>query len=451
MRERQISQMKRYFSILFACTYLLSYPCYGHESELLHKKDFQKILCGYGRDISFDELSKVINTGVDHDLPTIFRNKIGTIPANHRILGHGCSLGAPIPEEILVELERTYPGRRGEIIDIWARFSEDTVEKVMRLTNLPKKQAGALAGILHNVHLLGDYEPDNTAIKYVLKPNDAAKNIIKDCRELFPNSPPTVRKIDKNLRGILKEYRGKDAQYLARALQDELMHLELGVTIDKHWHNTMNIRFSDESLTAARAQMTERLMSRAVGKTEDLVTPRNKPLQEEIFGKIRGGRITKPAIATKNGKLLIPLSAKEMQLLKPGVTVPASGVVLAIAVDGGSVTYQYIKGNIGKRDFERGLAEAAIKGGAAGAGAAVAITLGATPAGWVVLAASTAAYELTDLALEACEEKPLTPDDLRSFHIDPSSPLDTPSGTILDFEEESPLDTPTDTVFDLVH
>ena len=58
-------------------------------------------------------------TGIDHELPTMFREKIGGIPGNHRILGHGWGLNDAIPKQTLDYLRKAYPGREQEIINIW--------------------------------------------------------------------------------------------------------------------------------------------------------------------------------------------------------------------------------------------------------------------------------------------------------------------------------------------
>jgi hypothetical protein len=114
-------------------------------------------------------------------------------------------------------------------------------------------------------------------------------------------------------------------------------------------------------------------------------------------------------------------------LLADGRVVMAAGKVgvgaglLTFAVDGGIATIKHLNGTLLDADYERELGYAAIRGTTVGAGVAVAVVLGATPAGWVVLAVGTGAYIVTDFAVRCYEDRrnfsKLTIEDLKAFGI----------------------------------
>jgi hypothetical protein len=101
--------------------------------------------------------------------------------------------------------------------------------------------------------------------------------------------------------------------------------------------------------------------------------------------------------------------------------VGAGAGLLTFAVDGGIATIKHLNGSLLDADYERELGYAAIKGTTVGTGFAVAIVLGATPAGWVVLAVGTGTYIVTDFAVRCYEDKrnfsKLTIKDLKAFGI----------------------------------
>jgi hypothetical protein len=108
--------------------------------------------------------------------------------------------------------------------------------------------------------------------------------------------------------------------------------------------------------------------------------------------------------------------------------VGAGAGLLTFAVDGGIATVKHLNGSLLDADYERELGYAAIKGTTVGTGVAVAVVLGATPAGWVVLAVGTGAYIITDFAVRCYEDKKtysnLTIEDLKAFGIPVSNKPD---------------------------
>ena len=158
--------MKNPISILLALGVLICSVCYGHGSASLHYDDVLCVFNGYG-DADFMELCKDISSGIDNELPRRFRELVGPVPGNHRILGHGWTLNEAIPKETFDKLVARYPGKEKEVIEIWRNFARNINEVAYLKSGLPKSQANALASFIYDIHLLGDLEPDNKLIDIV--------------------------------------------------------------------------------------------------------------------------------------------------------------------------------------------------------------------------------------------------------------------------------------------
>ena len=190
--------MRKYLAVIVsACVFACSL-CYGHGSAALHQDDILCIFNGYGDD-SFKELSELISSGIDNELPKRFRELVGPVPGNHRILGHGWTLDAAIPKETLEKLVARYPGKEKEVIDIWRTFAKKINNVAYLKSGLPRAQANALASFIYDIHLLGDLEPDNKLIDAVLDYRNLLKNIEHDAKVLFRKNPQYAKLIEKHL------------------------------------------------------------------------------------------------------------------------------------------------------------------------------------------------------------------------------------------------------------
>ena len=106
----------------------------------------------------------------------------------------------------------------------------------------------------------------------------------------------------------------------------------------------------------------------------------------------------------------------------------AAAGLLVFSVEAGEGGYQYLKHDIYKPAFERKVMDAAVKRAIGTWRTAVAIFIGATPGGWVVLAIGVGGYCITDIALSQWHEQQnrqhLTRDDLAQYGIEINSVLD---------------------------
>lgn len=414
---------------------------YAHESAALHYNDFKCVFEGYGDD-AFRELSDIINSGIDNTLPSMFREGIGSIPGNHRVLGHGWTLNDSIPRETLNLLAERYPGREKEIISIWQKFASQLQADSVRLTGLPKAQANALASMLYDIHLLGDLEPDNTLIKQVLSYDNIILNFEKDASTLFRNNPQYAEKIQKSLEHILKSTKGKDPQIISQALMDELQRLKIGEMLNATWGNTLLPKYSPDRVAKANEQIARRMLKRIPGVGDlGLNIEKNPTANNQFFDKTDNSKIACPGLLTSDGRLLLAF--------KEG----AETALMIVAIEGGIATYQYCSGAILKPEFEEKIKDAAIKGTVVGTAVGVTVFLGATPGGFIVLGVGTGVYYITDYVIAVWKEhqakKYLTIDDLKAYGIELDSILEMDIDSILFLKSDSVLDTPIDSTLEL--
>lgn len=392
----------------------------------VHVSDMKCVFNGYG-DASFEELCRTISTGMDDTLPNMYRSKLGPLPGNHRILGHPWALNDSIPPDVMEELTKKYPRKKDVIIGVWREFASHLNAESLRITGLPKSQANALAAMLYDVHLLGDYEPGNVRVDIVLKPELTVQNFIKESKILFKNKPELAEEIEQRLNMVLKNSKGVDGQLLARRFRNEMMSLDIGGKLNKTWSKTLKIRHTPTLVEQAAMYKAERSMTHIAENGHGTLKTQKAPLSSEQLGKRFGKGTLRPAVLLSDGRLLVPL--------REG----GKNALLLLALDTAVPTYQYVQGEIRWGDFERRVAEASVKAGAVGAATGVAVVLGFTPGGVVVLGVAMAAYEVTDIAIEATRHEYFSPRDLEALGGELNTILQPPSNSILQLRPDTVL------------
>lgn len=377
--------------------------CWGHSfmpkknGVPSHWEDFRNIFNGYGDD-AFFELSKKISSGIDHELPTLFRQQIGKIPGNHRILGHGWTLNDTIPKETLELLSKNNPGTEKEIIQLWRSFAKHLQEESMRFTGLPKRQATALASMLYDIHLLGDLEPGNKELRYVLSVDDIVNNINKNVDILLKNKPEYSALIKKRLQKVLRS--GSERQQLAQALMTELYDLRIGDMLKMTWGRTLKTQYSRDRAIAANESRAARPISKIHGirrvgkKAADFV---KRPGVKFVRGILQEHVV--------NGKVVTTLSVP----ISPALKASGSAGVMTLIFTEGVTVYKFANGTITEEEFIR---ESAKNCGAAltvGTTTFVLVALGATPTGWVVIGAGIAAELVYEVAFDCVYKEFTTP------------------------------------------
>lgn len=428
----------------------------AHPEAIMHIRDMSAVFEGYGQDEGFRKITERMSTGIDHELPRMFREKIGPLPANHRILGHAWSLDGPIDRETLNMLERAYPGRKADIMRIWADWVNDTVKCVEQATGLPKTKAKSLAALLLAIHQLGDLEPDNSLLDSVKDLPELAKDIKKQIGKLLgedsPRAKQMFRMIDERMqRQVLNreqqlarlirngvcadaEAAGKHLlQQTARQLMTDLQSSGLGGLLEEIGGKRMKILRTEKAIAKATAIRSLRAISNlpgvSVGKAAELALEHEKGLLPKGAREMLMRSCKRSALSASFSSIVQVegLITKEGALWIPAIKSGISEAGMVFVMDAGIASYQYAQGKIHRPQLERELQDAAIKGLVCG-GSSVAVTLilGSNPSGWVVLGIGVAGYFITDLSLQFYHRwedgKKLTARDLEIFLGIPDEP-----------------------------
>lgn len=407
-------------------------PLLAHKDWTMHYQDFSCVLNGYGDD-GFKELSRIISSGIDSRLKTEFENKIGSLPGNHRILGHSWALNDDIPKEVLDFLSKQYPGREKEIIKIWQDFAAQIKKDSIRITGLPKQQANALAALMYDIHLLGDLEPDNSLISLVLPHDQIVKNIEKDVTVLFKNNPKYAEIIKRRLNNVLMATKGKNEQLIAQALMDDLYRMRIGDMLHDSWGKTLKTQYSIDRVIIANERMSRRLLQRVPGASSMQIKTNHIQLSKSKFSQPpKAGIALRPGILTADSRLLV------------AVGEGAEAGILVFAMDSGTAIYEYWQGAVFKPEFQEKMVDAAIKGCAVGSATGIAVLLGATPGGWIVLSVSSGVYVVSDIAITIWRKQQaksfLKIEDLQAYGIELDTTLDIPVDSTLAIPIDSTLE-----------
>ena len=198
---------------------------FAHASHKMHEADIFAVFNGCD-DPGFKRIAKRISSGMDNELPRRFRAEIGSIPGNHRLLGHCWTFGDAIPRRVLDAVERRHPGRKAEFIRLWQTFANEIIDDVSQTTGLPRKQSGALAALIHDVHLLGDRTPDNTLVDHVLTTREIRRNMVKSAGVVWGRRSDEVRRLAGGLATAAAGHADESA--VAQAMLEALKEHGLG-------------------------------------------------------------------------------------------------------------------------------------------------------------------------------------------------------------------------------
>ena len=199
---------------------------FGHASHRMHEADIFAVFNGCDSP-DFQRIAKRISSGMDNELPRRFREEIGPLPGNHRMLGHCWTFGDAIPRRVLDAIEARHPGRKGDFIKLWQTFASEIVGEVSQTTGLPRKQAGALAALIHDIHLLGDRTPDNKLVDHVLTTDEIRRNMVKSAGALWGKGSEEAKRIASATKAARS--RGADEFTRAEAMMLALKEADLGV------------------------------------------------------------------------------------------------------------------------------------------------------------------------------------------------------------------------------
>ena len=207
-------------SVLTFCVLLAAVQfAFAHASHKMHEADILAVFNGCD-DSEFKRIATWISSGMDNELPRRFRAEIGPVPGNHRLLGHCWTFGDAIPRRVLDAIEERHPGRKGDFIRLWQTFANEIITDVAQTTGLSRKQAGALAALIHDVHLLGDRTPDNTLVDHVLTTREIRRNIVKSASVIWGRQSGVVQRLARDLAEVAA---GHEDEFVAAQAMLEAM------------------------------------------------------------------------------------------------------------------------------------------------------------------------------------------------------------------------------------
>lgn len=210
----------------------------AHGGASIHNQDLALVLGGYNKS-PLGEVARRISSTHDNEWPKWFRENIGPVPGNHRVLGHGAPLGANIPNEYLKTVQSRYGADAVERVVLKQReLSVRYRGEIMKMSGLNKNEARALMRRFSISHLSGDVTPDNRLVDHVMKFSDQCRVDRDVVERLFRNANPKYadmiqRKIDKILKMPKSEQAVAYQKMWAKVKFDDALKLAYGERMDK--------------------------------------------------------------------------------------------------------------------------------------------------------------------------------------------------------------------------
>ena len=195
--------MKRFLFLLVVVIWAT--VAFAHASARVHEADIRNVFADAATP-AFMRVAKAVSSGMDNELPRRFRARIGSVPGNHRILGHAWTFGDAIPKRVFERIETKHPGSKDAFIGLWLEFSGELISRAEKELGLDRKRAQAVIALIHDVHLLGDRTPDNTLVDDVLTTSEIRRNIEKQGAVLRGKGSDLVNQIELGFAAVEKTY-----------------------------------------------------------------------------------------------------------------------------------------------------------------------------------------------------------------------------------------------------
>ena len=387
----------------------------------------------------FDPLN--VNIGADGSsfLKTA-RAYFGKIPGDHRAIAHW-GLNSRISPSYLAAFEEMNPGRSPELIELWQQYVITRREAVRQALNLSSDEASTriiqgIAGWMNDVHLLGDY---TTKELNSLPPmDDVLRDLETSLHRVFGNNSKEVSSLFRQIKSIMKS--SISPKERADAIRDLLKAADLGGDRlnriisrlgFKGVYSSPNYRaleqFASPSGLGGRTLLQLSSARRLLGEVDGNVQVHpaiervaNLGLEYTKRIDVASRRMADAAMKILNGSDYSDLTAAAKRKLQTTrgflqratlkgrtvriLTVRAEAVsyglkagILTFVMEEGVTAYGFVSGEIDENEFIFQTAKNGAASIASGAGCFVAVTLGASPTGWVVLAIGTGAYVVTDI------------------------------------------------------
>lgn len=433
-----------------------------------HITDIREIIFHSTKDPNAQKLCSFISQGMDMgsdgkplDLAEAgssfwktLKHESPSLPGNlgqHRMYGHW-GLNSPIPKESLEFFEKKCPGSAEKAIKLWRQFvltRREAVKQVLQLSGPNSDRAAqAIASLMSDVHILGDYTTKN------IHDLPTVDNIVKDYKRavnrLFGNNNNFTKLIGNEIDNIPKGLSEKEkAEEILKILKnrsgDFFSRLEGNLRRMGYTGNLAGINHAKlKRLTASLVQMSDVAEATGLQLMQKLRQYFLKSKSISLYGKLKDSydgkintasrriaerasrtfdRVYSPEalknlknvtsqrvvvgalqeITTKDGTQNLVLSIPIENVAK-GIKSGIGAGVMTFVISEGVTLYQFSRGDITQDQFYWDTAKNASAAMLTGTGTFVAVVLGATPTGWVVMAVGTGAYMLCDITFPKLQQ-----------------------------------------------
>lgn len=430
--------MRRYAFILSCfCCVALADVGYAFAKVAQHVQEHLLMFEGFQE---FTPLFRALN----HEIDASTINGVKLSPTIHRDLYHPVHFGRAIPETQLKSLCATYARQAGIseqaakkiLMQARADYTTRCINLIMTKTGLPRRQAEALGGMLHCMHLLGDYEVvGNSIFKAIPMPEEIAKSAAYHLENLVKGGSDDVVKWAniqiRYLNEIPKRYKG-DPHGLAIVLRRHFHKYEFGEMLNARWGKTLAKHgFHYDALVAKNAEKTAEKIYRTEGlmrKEKLLANPKkasewgmqkknycwvSSRRDNEVMRLVQQGDVeiqpgTLQRMVSPKGEvvevLTVPITKRLADGAIAGLKRGVSTGVLTFVFTQGTTQVMYQAGAITDDEFitetEKNCGASLVAGVAAGATEFVLVALGCHPSGWIILGVGITVDAIYGLAFD---------------------------------------------------
>lgn len=426
--------INKIFPIIFCLFIVFSPQKAGAFSGAQHAQDMLEVLLG-------PEAKSREATALLREFTKTIDNFSIIKGPNHRMIGHwGFSaaipvnhgeLGAYLSEVAATQGEAARLKLIEEIRAAWQADAHHLIKLSEKLLGIQGRPARGLAGLLYDVHLLGDYQG-----RYLGS---------------LQNVDFLLADIEKCLYNIFGHHSMKGKSFAEAFKQGYLDSLAVCGRENVACRADKAITYLKES-----EQFRGYLAGFIKNKNVDAVS---------ILAKTMDGKyiLKKARNLSDYGKAARQEGAKNVQFVAPGLlkngklyvalkTGAGAGVMTFVA-DMTMPSYNYFKGNIARPEFIDKVSHAAINGSAVGGATAVAVLLGSNPAGLVIAGIGVGTYLAVDFTQKLWRQERnkrfVTAADLRALGFRIDSPLELKIDSPLELKIDSPLELRKDSPLEL--
>lgn len=240
-------------SLWIAMLVSMPFPSYGHGDSKMHATDFVEVFDGYN-DGGLFNIYRDFSSGVDSKIPREIRAALeARFPdrkitlKKHRYFAHAWPYGTAIPRQMLLALDKDYPGAWNDISIVWQRFCGGWNKRIAAEFGLQPAPhlAKAWCAMLYHTHLLGDWQPEtNKDFDYVMPVEDIVKNLCANCHAMFDRTSQEMyaKQFESALKFAYSKAPG-DETAKAKAVMKELKAQKLGTKL----HETFAPKVLNES------------------------------------------------------------------------------------------------------------------------------------------------------------------------------------------------------------